>query len=940
MPTSAMRLRLSAGLLAASALAASTAPAQQPATSATTPARTGRIVGRIVDAASGAGLADVGVQIVGTTIGTLSGVDGRFTLPAVPAGEVSLLARRIGYGAKTVTGITVTAGGSIEQSIALGTASVQLQAVSVTAAAERGTVNEALDQQRTATGIVNSITAEQIAKSPDRDAAQAVQRVSGVTVTDGRYVLVRGLGERYTTTSLNGARVPSPEPERKVVPLDMFPSALLQSVTTSKTFTPDLAGDFTGASVDITTREFPAKPLLTISMSSGANSAVTGKSTLTGARLGNEWLGFGGTGRDMPAQGAIAARALSPADSRAFTAGLRNNWTPFQSNGVPNSSLGASLGGQASLGGHNVGYVGSLSYAYNQEARREELRQLVVGGGTAALRAFNSFAGSTGRESVLWGGMANFSTLVGTHTRLAFNNMYNRSSDNEAHLDAGFDESQSPDPTAHNSSVRRSWLDFVQRTVRSNQLRGEHTLGHAQNLDWTVTSSGVTRGEPDRTDVFQRQDSPSDPYLLPLGEPRAARRLFASLKENSFAPAANYKVSFGPETSPWTLKVGGAYRDTKRDASNEPFFFTAPTVTEAELRQSPEQLIPALTNAQRIIVNRDPSSGGYHATDRVAAGFGMLELPLGSALRVIGGARVEQWQLDLATKQTVGDKFDSTYKKTDVLPSLALNVKLSDAQNVRLSGSRTLSRPEYRELSPLQERGPIGDLDFVGNPGLKRTLIDNVDARWEMYPNPGELLSVALFAKRFHDPIERVQVSTNGGNIYSFVNADKANNYGVELEARKSLGMLGHALNGMSGFTNVTLMKSTITPGNTDISALTSADRPMVGQAPYVVNAGLSWANTSGAASATALYNIVGRAITATGTKPTPDTYREPRNSLDLSFQLPLKTGVSTKLNVRNLLDAPYEETSGGLTRLKYKTGRTLSLGFTWTPTASRVTNP
>ncbi len=939
----AMRPALAFLLLATPAFAQTGgAPASSQLPAAQQPgARTGRIVGRIVDANTGAGIADVGIQIVGTTSGTISGVDGRFTLPAVGAGPVSILARRIGYQAKTVTGIVVPAGGSVEQSVALGTAAVQLAAVTATASAERGTVSAALDQQRTATGIVNSITAEQIAKSPDRDAAQAVQRVSGVTVTDGRYVLVRGLGERYTTTSLNGARVPSPEPERKVVPLDLFPSALLQSVTTSKTFTPDQPGDFTGASVDITTREFPARRLMTLSLASGYNSAVTGKTVLTGSRLGTEWLGFAGAGRDKPALGDAPVRALSAADSRLFTGSLRNNWTPFASQGRPNSGVGASLGGQNAVFGQTIGYVASLSYAYNQERRRDELRQLVVGGGSAETRAFNTFRGETGRENVLWGGIANFSTLIGSRTRLAFNNLYNRSSDNEAHLDSGFDEGLSPDPTARVSSVRRSWLDFVERTVRSTQLRGEHTLGSRQNLDWTVTSSGVTRDQPDRTDVFTRRDDLASPSILPLGEPRAARRLFAALTENVLAPTANYRVSFGSESAPWLLKLGASHRDTRREASAEPFYFTSPTVTERELQQTPEALFPTLVAQSRVIVDRDPASGAYDATDRVTGGYAMAEVPLGTRLRVIGGARVERWQLDLATRQTVGERFDSTYRTTDLLPSLALNVTLSDRQNVRLSASRTLSRPEYRELSPLQERGPIGDLDFIGNPALQRALIVNADARWEFYPNPGELFSVAAFAKRFDSPIERVQVSTNGGNIYSFVNAERANNYGVELEARKNFGAFAEALRPFSGFTNVTLMRSEITPGNGDISALTSADRPMVGQAPYVLNAGLSWANASGRASATALYNIVGRAITTTGTKPTPDTYREARNSLDLSVQLPLVGDLSTKLNARNLLDDDWLETAGGITRLQYRTGRIFTVGFTWTPSASvPVTNP
>ena len=182
---------------------------------------TGRIVGRVVDAASGAGITDVAIQVVGTTIGTTTGVDGRYTIHRVPAGTVTLQARRIGYAPKTVTGLMLDAGGALQQDISLASAAVQLTAQVVTAEAERGTVNEALDQQRNATGIVTAITREQIARSPDGDAAQAVQRVSGVTVQDGKYVFVRGLGERYTTTSLNGARLPSPEPERRVVRVGM-----------------------------------------------------------------------------------------------------------------------------------------------------------------------------------------------------------------------------------------------------------------------------------------------------------------------------------------------------------------------------------------------------------------------------------------------------------------------------------------------------------------------------------------------------------------------------------------------------------------------------------------------------------------------------------------------------------------------------------------------
>src|SRR6185503_15591004 len=201
---------------------------------------------------------------------------GRFSLANIPAGTVTLNFRRIGFTPKVVTGLLLSGGQTLEQNVSLAAAVARIEAQVVTASAERGTVNEALDKQRTAVGVVNSVTSEQISKSPDSDAAQAVQRVSGVTVTDGKYVFARGLGERYTTASLNGARVPSPEPEKRVVPLDMFPAGLLQTITTAKTFTPDQQGDFSGAQVDIRTREFPARRQITYSLTTGFSSATTG----------------------------------------------------------------------------------------------------------------------------------------------------------------------------------------------------------------------------------------------------------------------------------------------------------------------------------------------------------------------------------------------------------------------------------------------------------------------------------------------------------------------------------------------------------------------------------------------------------------------------------------------------------------------------------------
>ena len=296
----------SLGFAAAFMLGATVLTAQQ-----TIP--TGRVVGRVIDATSGQGITDAGVSIVGTTMGTHSGVDGRFQITGIPAGTVTIQVRRIGYAPKEVTGLLLAGGQTLEQNISLSAAAAQVAATVVTASAERGTVNEALDQQRTAVGVVNAITAEQIGKSPDGDAAQAVQRVSGVTVQDSKYIFVRGLGERYTTSSLNGARVPSPEPEKRVVPLDMFPSGLLQSITTAKTFTPDQQGDFAGALVDIKTREFPAQRSVSLQFTGGYASGSSGSRQIEARGVGGEAFAMAKDTRDLPRTaraGRVAASEL------------------------------------------------------------------------------------------------------------------------------------------------------------------------------------------------------------------------------------------------------------------------------------------------------------------------------------------------------------------------------------------------------------------------------------------------------------------------------------------------------------------------------------------------------------------------------------------------------------------------------------------------------
>lgn len=915
---------------------ASTALAQaspHPAPSAST----GRIVGRVIDAASGQGITDVGVQVVGTTGGTISGVDGRFILTGVRAGTVTLQARRIGFQPKTVTGIMLTSGVTLEQNISLEAATVQLSAQVVTAQAERGSVSEALDAQKTATGIVSAITTEQISRSPDSDAAQAVQRVSGVTVQRGGYVSVRGLGERYTTTQLNGTRVPSPEPEKRTVPLDLFPSGLLEAITTAKTFTPDKQGDFSGAELEIKTREFPAIRQYSLSVTTGYAAGATGSTLLSAFTTGGERFANVGSDRSLPSLirsiGNFQGISLNQGDENLLISQFRNAWTPSARTAGPNTSTSFSLGGNDPLFGQRIGYLISGTYAQASDRKVDQVRAQVTRGDTpGSTIETDRFEGETGSQSVLWGGLANISTLVGGHSRLMFNNTYSRTADNDARREYGEFENEG-------FRARIDRMQYVERAVQSTQLAAEHQVGQRHRLDWAVTRSGVRRDEPDRTEFVYvvEQDAPGGPDVLRwLNSGNAgAVRTFSALREQSREARANYQFDFPLFARQHFIKLGALRRQTDRDADTRAYSISAPTASNAIRELSPEDLFDGrYTSPNADVFNIVPlaQGGAYRADDVLSAGYLMAELALTGRLRLIGGARYERDDLTVHATSTLGQPVRADNEWRDVLPSAALNFALNDVHNVRLAVSRTLARPEYRELVPIKSRDVLNGDDLEGNPALRRTRIVNADLRWEWYPTSGEVVSVGLFAKRFEDPIERVYRAAGASSRFvGYVNAESAENYGVELEVRKELAFLGSVFEPLSIFSNATLMHSQIDLG-ANRAAATNPERRMVGQAPYVLNLGLGYTSPDGGTSATVLLNRIGGRIEAAGDQPLPDVVQKGRNGLDVSLRFPVVGGLSGRFDARNLLDEPHETVQGSVLRESWRSGRVFQIGMIWKP--------
>jgi len=896
----------------------------------------GRITGRIVDGGQGRPIAGAVVELVGITPArsAATGIDGRYSLGGVPAGPVTIRVRMIGFGAKVVTDIDVNAGATATQDVTLQAETVRLEELTVTAEAERGSVVHALNEQRQAVNVVNAITAEEISRGPDGDAAAAVQRVSGVTVQDGKFVQVRGLGERYTTTSLNGARIPSSEPERKVVPLDLYPAGLLAGIATAKTFTPDLPGDFSGADVDIRTKEFPTDRQITVSLGTAFNSRVTGKDLLAPRNAGREWLALASSRRGLPSLVAEAG-SLSPQPSQpevnAMVNSFRNAWSPVGATGGPGASGGISIGGNDPILGLPVGYLVSATYATDREIKSDQMRaNALAGAEPGTVSEVDRYEGMTGRESVLWGGLLNLSTSPG-RSRLSWNTSYNRSADNDARFEVGESEN-------HGQSFEVNRLQYVERSALATQLQGEHQLGYRHRLEWAGALSRVTRDEPDRSEIVYQLDT--DPQGTPLPPTwfsisnEGAVRTFAGLAEDSRQLSLNYRLTFGPTTRPHALKVGGLYRDTDRAAENRAYSIAGALDPESR-RLRPEQIFDGrFAEPQDNFFRITPLSqgGSYHAEDRLLAGYLMVQAFLSGRVEVVGGARVEDSRVSVTTEPTIGESVLTEPSYTDVLPSIGANVSLSENHVLRFAASQTLSRPEYRELSPVAYREVIGAENILGNPDLRRALIRNFDLRWEWYPRPTEVVSLAVFAKSFADPIERIYLATSGTRLISYVNAESARNLGVELEVRKNLGlMFGESLLPWSFLANATVMNSRISIPGEGLASRTNDDRAMVGQAPFVVNAGLMYTAPRGL-SASLFYNVVGRRIVSAGENPLPDVYEEARRGLDVAFRLPLFRTLSAKVDAENLLDSAFELTQGSVVKEYYRTGRKLSVGFTWSP--------
>jgi len=876
-----------------------------PAAPAPPPSQRGRITGRVVDVATGQPLAGVLLSIVGQTVGARTDLDGRYTMSGVPFGRYSVAARRIGYQAKQFDNVVVSTTDATIVNFSIGTAAVELQSVVVRSSATDRSASQTslLAAQQKAASASDGISAEQIKRTPDSNAGEAATRVSGISIVDGKYLVARGLSERYSTTLLNGAEVTSPEPAKKIVPLDIFPASLLESIIVTKSATPDKPGDFSGGAVEIKTKEFPENTIRQFTVSQALNSQSTFRTLPFPSRHGLDFIGLDNGRREPPPLPRDSAFA-DPFAVERYAEGIRNDWAPKPIRTLPNLGLGMTLGGQRPSDRFALGYVLSLTYSAGSEYQADRFFRFFVDPKAEANRAF---VYQDHRNNTDWGGVANVSLRLGGATKLSWKNLYTRNAEELYSTGEGFSTDQ-------NGDSRLFQFQYIERDLLQTQLVGEHLFRWlaSSRLEWKATLSESGRNEPDNRQVS---------YIRPVGGRYGVSAnsdlWFRKLNDRQTAMQVDWQIPFRIFSTPVAFKTGGMKRAKQRAFDAALVSFNPRMAIPDDLSFLPPELLFTPENIGGFLGLTFPGTVAqpYDADDNLTAAYAMVDLTMASRIRLVAGARMEDWSLDLFDggranfAQGDSSRPPTVRRQKDILPSANATLSITDRINLRLAAFQSVARPDTRELSRDEYVEVAGSCSTIGTPTLQRSTITNADARLEWYPRAGEVIALSGFFKDFQNPIIRI-VQGRNGCTYLYENAQSARNFGAELDLRQDLTYLPGALSRLSASMNLTYVKSNVIMAPT--FGAYDPDLALEGQSPYLVNTSLAYRSAGGGFSMTVLYNRFGERIVRYGFRSSdgvnaaqgPNIVERGRGTLDAKLQQAIGRRVTISLSGRNLTNA------------------------------------
>lgn len=909
----------------------------------------GKIVGKITDKKTGETLIGVSVKISETNKGTTTDVEGRYALNGLTAGTFTVEFSYIGYPTKKISDIVVSAGKVTNLDVVMEESGQELQAVVITATAKQESISGLLIQQKNSVSISSGISADQIRISPDRNTSQVLKRVSGASIQDNKFVVIRGLSDRYNSSTLNNAILPSTETDRKAFSFDIIPSNLVDRVVINKTASPELPGDFSGGVVQIFTKDIPDLDFIDFSYGVAYNTLSTFNDFQSGLRGKTDYLSFSDNTKKFPSSFNPGTYGLSSTTTQqrfAITKDFSNNFGIQSYSALPSQNAQITLGNQKVFNnGGKLGSIVSLSYRNTQSVNEAE--RYDYEGNDVVL----DYKGNQYKFNTNVGLLANIAYVNGD-TKIALKNTYNRTFDDATTTRNGINVQK-------NGDVRDYIYVLNEKSLFSAQLEGDHRFWKDTKFNWNANYANSINNQPDlRALAYVKSfggangvEYPSNPYLaqVPRGASanNDARRFSSKLNENSFGAGLNVTQPYELFGEKSNLKFGylGQYKLRDFDATVLGYVVANANVyDEARMAsQSPGEIFSAanIGNEGFVLSNITNANDSYDAISLLNSGYIMTDNRIGKNLRAVLGARVESYVQDVNSRGKSGEIFNGNITYLDVLPSLNLTYSLTEKANLRFSASQTVSRPELREVSAFSYYDFVTFSSISGNPNLRRSQNTNLDLRYEVYPKSSETLSASVFYKDFRNAIE--QVVLPGSNIEyrlrSFNNVKSAVTYGAEIEFRKKLDFLSAhpVLENTTLFANAALMKSEVDLSEVEGSA---GNRPLQGQSPYLINSGLQYISNRGLGFSL-LYNRIGHRIADVGFVGYIDIYENARDVIDLQFSKRLlRNRAELKLNVSDILnqesvfyqngDNKRSYTSNDLIINRMKFGTTYTLGFSY----------
>ena len=884
-------------------------------------AQTGKISGKVINSNSGQPLGGASLIIIEKSILKVADQNGAFNFPKLEPGVYSIKCSYTGFQEKIIVEIVVKENENTDINISLDSklsGEVVVTSKRIKAAGE--TVASLLIAQKNSANVSDGITAESIKRTPDKSSSDVIKRVSGATIQDDKFAVIRGLNDRYNAAFINGAPLPSTESDRKAFAFDIFPSAILENLIIYKTATPDKSGEFAGGIIDINTKSSSSKRVASFSFSQGYNSRITGKNRLFNEMKGkNDWLGIDDGSRALP-EGTPADKNsfqnLTP-DERLFLAkpfgkykwGVKNDNTRPNFNFQLAKSFNFDRRQQEFISSiFSLTYTRSFTFSTGERNSFEDPGFVITG----PITQVRKYTDSIYNDEVIWAALGNIGIKINNRNSISWKNNFSVNTDNKLVRRVGyFDVTAAPD------DIQTETLSqFTSDKIFSSQVLGDHQIGKVKTkVNWLAAYSKVSREIPNQL------LSVAGVLVNPGSASNGASG--GMISTNSQENIKSTKIDI---TQPYTfmknnqnfVKIGGGYQIRKRDFTSRGLNFIPYTGStykpDFSVYNLPddqrflEQYLGVLANGKAGLSVQDgsipnseyvASSSNYHA-------YLMNDQRFFKKIRMIYGLRMESFNQKLLAAQRGTGAINLNYTKIDFLPSANLVYSLTPKTNLRVSYSETVNRPEFRELASFTFYEYITGLSISGDSTNTRAKINNYDFRYEFYPGKSQLLSVSAFYKKFTNPIEFI-VSPTYPNEVSYVNRANATVYGIETEFRFVLSTLfGNKYENslLSRFTlsgNGALMKSKVGVGlKPDSTELT---RPLQGQSPYIINGSLGYSFDKTGLSSTLSINRIGEKLVIGGSVNKADIYDKERTVID--FQLAktfLENKIEAKFNIRDLL--------------------------------------